>query len=1007
MATTQNNDGERYVITMDTAKEGAELWSLNDYFKARVGDNRTPLYFRWYTMGLLNQFTGTQKPCIRGKVGNFTIDNAKSGVDQIEMAPDAVSVSWTGSASDMMAGGLARYELPEQLFPKSGIFKGFIGYVDDANGEQRLSGVNVWFKVLDGFGDLGKDTGPYIAELEKILNNADEVMRQKGVDFDTKTNQALADLNTKYLQQVASTQAAEAQAKQSLQDLSIAAGNIQTQISAGNIVTRNQYDGDIKSIKMQIETASDVSTNNKQRLDSLTTPPAVTAGTEIADARIGAPSTGSNRYSNLGEAIRSQIDDLNISNEYIGIKSKHFSVAANTKHSSELDQLPFSVKKGDKYRVKLISDLSDPLAIELVEIGVDGSYYPQNIGAYTDKFYEYTAKTDTQKIGWYLESSDKAINLTAIVQKIGSLVDNVQENKINADKMNADTSFWDGDFVVSKGITHLSTKDMINVDIKQGERYRVKVLGNENDIFQVIENPSRDSAVIASTPTNDDTLKIYNFKNGNSNEFVASQDLLSLGIYIGDPSDNGTVKVLIEKIGYSHDKLTNLTQSFLKKFNVVKNSPLSSTYTGFSLTVPKGKKYIVSFSASAEAYVQIFEYDNYKGSGNKAFAFNSKTSGKTLLTANQDFNFLGIYLDTASPEAEIYIKVCIEGSIAYNLALADYYHEDALRAVDDLNPNYYGRDIKGIASVSERTLAEYTDGFADSLHTEQYVYFTDPHPMHFGGLDADGPKRVWLSLENYYNSTPTNFVMCGGDWLQSGQTTSDAAMTLGKIAGINASLFRDRFYTLIGNHDTNYQGVDNNWKGSVNHSTPGAVSRDTLHNIFIPNEPKAYYSFNGKSTTFYCLDSGIDWTTDMDNYRWEQIDWLAKKLIADDAPHSSIQIHIWWNDVPDGSPAPMASTVAQVIDAFNSRKQIELNNKTYDFGQVTGHIEFVQCGHLHLDRRGKVGGVPVIATTRTLDEDGNVAFELVNADYDNRFIQLTRVGYGQSRKFSLDTGEAL
>lgn len=242
MATTQNNDGERYVITMDTAKEGAELWSLNDYFKARVGDNRTPLYFRWYTMGLLNQFTGTQKPCIRGKVGNFTIDDTKRGVDQIEMAPDAVSVSWTGSTSDMMAGGLARYELPEQLFPKSGIFKGFIGYVDDSAGEQRLSGVNVWFKVLDGFGDLGKDTGPYIAELEKILANADEVMRQKGVDFDTKTNQALADLQAKYQQEVAANQAAATSTRADLSHLTNTVKDIQSQIDAGAIVTRATFD---------------------------------------------------------------------------------------------------------------------------------------------------------------------------------------------------------------------------------------------------------------------------------------------------------------------------------------------------------------------------------------------------------------------------------------------------------------------------------------------------------------------------------------------------------------------------------------------------------------------------------------------------------------------------------------------------------------------------------------------------------------------------------------------
>lgn len=169
---SQNNDGNYYEIAVDTAKEGAEVWSLNDWFKARVGDEGTPLVMRFYTQGQLNSFDGHQKPIIQGNVGAYSFD--ENG--QIVMAADAKVVSWTGDPSDMLPGGRVCYHFPQQMFPVEGAFYGFVGYVDESNG-RRLTGVNVWFRVLGGVAQMGKACDYYISELDKAIKEAEEKLK--------------------------------------------------------------------------------------------------------------------------------------------------------------------------------------------------------------------------------------------------------------------------------------------------------------------------------------------------------------------------------------------------------------------------------------------------------------------------------------------------------------------------------------------------------------------------------------------------------------------------------------------------------------------------------------------------------------------------------------------------------------------------------------------------------------------------------------------------------------
>lgn len=235
---SHNNDGIFYEIAIDSAKEGSEVWDLNPYFKARVGDSNAALGVRWYNQGLLAAFDGKQKPIISGNVGSYSID-AKT--KELIMAPDAPAVNYTGTPNDMLPGGRAKYVFPEQMFPKEGAFKGFIGYVDESDGKRRVSGVTVWFKVLPGVAQMGRACDFYINDLDIALTNAKEKMRQAGIDFKAATDSALQDLRAKYQQEAQANQDASETTRASLLKLADSVGAIQAQIDAGNVITRKEY----------------------------------------------------------------------------------------------------------------------------------------------------------------------------------------------------------------------------------------------------------------------------------------------------------------------------------------------------------------------------------------------------------------------------------------------------------------------------------------------------------------------------------------------------------------------------------------------------------------------------------------------------------------------------------------------------------------------------------------------------------------------------------------------
>lgn len=243
---THNNDNRHFKIAMDIAKEGSSLWDLTPYVKGRVGDNRFGLQVTWTYQGQLMNVEG-MKPYIEGNVGQYSVDDKNN----LQLDPNSGVVRYVGDPADCQAGGQVTYYFPEQMFPKEGIFKGYIGLLDDRDDSKNphISGVTVWFKVLPGIAEMGHACDYYISDLEKAIVKAKAEMNDANANFSDVTKKALQDLHDQY-EQVAKTAHDTATAGQAeldavranIKKASDSASDIQTQIDGQNLVTRRQFD---------------------------------------------------------------------------------------------------------------------------------------------------------------------------------------------------------------------------------------------------------------------------------------------------------------------------------------------------------------------------------------------------------------------------------------------------------------------------------------------------------------------------------------------------------------------------------------------------------------------------------------------------------------------------------------------------------------------------------------------------------------------------------------------
>ena len=277
---------------------------------------------------------------------------------------------------------------------------------------------------------------------------------------------------------------------------------------------------------------------------------------------------------------------------------------------------------------------------------------------------------------------------------------------------------------------------------------------------------------------------------------------------------------------------------------------------------------------------------------------------------------------------------------------------------------------------------------------ESFLFFTDPHLCEGDGWEAEfASYRAYL--KSCYESAPLSFAVCGGDWLGNSDTQAEACFKLGFIDGQMRSTF-DRYYPVVGNHDTNYQGVID--EGSPDNS--GQLTDATIRNLWNRGREKNYYTFQGVNTKFFVFDTGTDWDKEMGAYRLEQVNWFVRELLNGDGGNIALAMHMYYVESLE-EVNPLAEALTQVAIAYNTRSTYTLSDAVYDFSSCTGKVRFIIAGHRHGDTATTSHGIPLFVTTHTRDTN-KPSFDLILADYDKNQVHAVRVGSGSRLVRTLD-----
>ena len=273
---------------------------------------------------------------------------------------------------------------------------------------------------------------------------------------------------------------------------------------------------------------------------------------------------------------------------------------------------------------------------------------------------------------------------------------------------------------------------------------------------------------------------------------------------------------------------------------------------------------------------------------------------------------------------------------------------------------------------------------------ETFLFFTDPHLAEFSGWESR--FREFLSIiQQYYNSTPTSFCLCGGDWLGNSDLPGTACFKMGYIDGVMKYLFQP-YYPIVGNHDTNYQGKAT--EDSAVYTT--RLSNAAIRNLWYRDKGRAYYVFRGSNTRFFVFDTGTE-AESMKDYQWEQCQWFAEKLMDNTDEHLVIAQHIVFYSLANQSVQPITERILSIAEAFNNRTVISVNGTDYDYSDAEGRVEFILAGHNHADGIYTLHGIPVILTINVRSGENAPSFDLCLIDYDNREFKMVRIGAGDDR----------
>lgn len=393
----------------------------------------------------------------------------------------------------------------------------------------------------------------------------------------------------------------------------------------------------------------------------------------------------------------------------------------------------------------------------------------------------------------------------------------------------------------------------------------------------------------------------------------------------------------------------------------------------------EGSTYIATSDMSVEKCLSLLYY--------RAFVYD---------VVYKKFKVLG-HISESDSSTEIPLVFSNYGTIGGRLIESN--NQDAFERLNEIDTKLNSIPTNEFSSANVAKIKEFSSLFNNTNNIESFIFFTDPH-LTEGNGDWETEFKTYLNtLKEVEKRAPSSFIVCGGDWLGNSDLQTEACYKLGYVDSYMKSNFDD-YHLVVGNHDTNYQGKLN----SDSENWTGTITNNTIKNLWYRKEQKSYYRFEGQHTDYYVLDTQIESTIGTSEYSIEQLDWFASELIKNKSTHTAIFMHMYinQNDAGDGNPgySDFSMAVGNIIQAYNSHASISISGINYDFSNCDGHIDYVMCGHTHIDYIETIGGVPCIITANM--KNGNVpTFDLCLTDYDNNELCLVRIGTGENRTIKI------
>lgn len=313
-------------------------------------------------------------------------------------------------------------------------------------------------------------------------------------------------------------------------------------------------------------------------------------------------------------------------------------------------------------------------------------------------------------------------------------------------------------------------------------------------------------------------------------------------------------------------------------------------------------------------------------------------------------------------------------------------------------PLYYEKHLTDkITKIREKETFSGVDG-------DEFIFITDYH------MEKNANNSSSL-IDKIIKNTGAKKIVFGGDAYDA---SSIPDLALNKIADFYAMFYEnaDKILSCVGNHEYN-NPASNMPKRQIPDGQVYAsvVNRNDLihHSRYACN----YTILNHSNKTMY-LFVGCEYNSNITN---ESIKYILKTIKNNNGYNIIVFSHVGLdNGGDDGNVANIIDGFKRItdgIDKFNQKSSYIFDGITYDYSGCAGDVICVFSGHNHVDGCIQTdGGLNVISTTcdaygapegGVVRQKGTIteqAFDVVNIDYKNKKIYMTRVGAGEDRVFS-------